>query len=259
MDILGLNLNYWICIFLIVVLLIFNVFQARTTTGLFAVLYPAVNIGVNNYPAAPGAAPVPTGNNGVAAVTINSTSQYPLPNGYTFLGDWQFKEPIGTTGGGVLSNNNKTMTVSNGVMYQAIAVGNTALSGQCVYSVTMTWPGTSVACNGVGVANSSFSPTLMSSYGQGANQGYVGYDANSLGIYDNGLYYFNSGSNEIPTNTLPVGASFQKTNGTNIIDVAVDIPNLLMWYRVDNGPWNNFVNANPTIDFGGINLTYLAP
>ena len=259
MLILGIELNYWICIIIIIILLMIIMYLAmpsKTTT-----LYPAVNIGVNNNPLV--TEPVPVGNNGVAAVTINQTSPYGVPSGYTFLEGWQFHPEIGNTGmdsdgGAVLSNNNRTMTVSNGNQYQGIAVGNKELTGQTMYSVSMTWPGIGTGCNGVGVATSVFNPVLMASYGQGANQGYVGYDTNSIAVYDNGALYSNGGIMDAPLNILPVGATFQKTNGTNIIDVAVDVPNLLMWYRVDNGPWNNFPSANPTIVFGGINLTILS-
>jgi len=69
-------------------------------------------------------------------------------------------------------------------------------------------------------------------------------------VYDDGMVYFNGN----PINTIPYGSTFENSSGSNVVDVCVDIPNLLLWYRVNNGAWN-MNGADPSMGIGGVSLS----
>ena len=76
---------------------------------------------------------------------------------------------------------------------------------------------------------------------------YVGSDVNSTGLNDVGQIYYNGSY----TNT---GLSF----GTNdVLQVALDMVNKQIWYRVNGGNWNGSGTADPASNVGGYNLTSL--
>lgn len=241
MDLFGINIIYFcIIILLSVILIIFILFNRPTSIK----YYPVVNIGANYNNNGP---TVTRANNGIAAVSIITVSNA-VPYGFTFLNNWSFNTNIGTTGNKndvKLSNNNQTLTVQNGDQYQAIAVGNTELSGKVMYSVKLTYPGYTNEANGVGVATGGFNAVSIAN-----NQGFAGYDSKSIAIYDSGFAYFNG----LNVNTV-AGDSFTNMNGEIIVDVCVDTENLLMFYRVDNGPWSN--NVNPSLSIGGFSMAGL--
>jgi len=76
---------------------------------------------------------------------------------------------------------------------------------------------------------------------------WVGYDINSGGFYDDGLYW-SGGEN------LSSGYSTFQTSPL-VIDVAVDRVNNLMWIRVSGGYWNNNPLADPVNAVGGVDIS----
>jgi hypothetical protein len=76
--------------------------------------------------------------------------------------------------------------------------------------------------------------------------GYPGNDGQSVGFSMDGNFYY-SGSliqSGLPTWSVP----------NDLIDVAVDLSNGLIWLRVNGGYWNNNPFANPSISTGGLPL-----
>jgi len=75
---------------------------------------------------------------------------------------------------------------------------------------------------------------------------YPGNDGQSVGFSMDGNFYY-SGSliqSALPTWSVP----------NDLIDVAVDLSNGLIWIRVNGGYWNNNLYANPSISTGGLPL-----
>jgi len=75
---------------------------------------------------------------------------------------------------------------------------------------------------------------------------YPGNDGQSVGFSMDGNFYY-SGSliqSSLPTWSVP----------NDLIDVAVDLSNGLIWLRVNGGYWNNNQFANPAIGVGGLPL-----
>ena len=75
---------------------------------------------------------------------------------------------------------------------------------------------------------------------------YPGNDGQSVGFSMDGNFYY-SGSliqSALPTWSVP----------NDLIDVAVDLSNGLIWLRVNGGYWNNNLYANPAIGTGGLPL-----
>ena len=243
---LGLHVLWWLAIILILVIIIIVVMGSSKS------YFPAINIGNGGFKQAS----TQIANGGVASVSINATAVNAAPTGFTFLGDWAFNTAVGQTGGTVtLTNSNKAASVANGFTTQGILVGNKELTGKVMYSVNMMYPGQTPGCNGVGIATGGFNAVSMGKVGTGADIGYVGYDNKSYALYDNGTVYFNDVSDD-PIDIVN-GPTFQKTNGTNVVDVAIDIPNLKVWFRVDNGLWNAMPTANPATNVGGYDISKL--
>jgi hypothetical protein len=74
---------------------------------------------------------------------------------------------------------------------------------------------------------------------------YPGNDNQSVGFSMDGNYY-NSGS--IVQSALPTWSI------NDIIDVAIDLYNSVIWIRVNDGNWNNNLYANPAIGTGGLSI-----
>jgi hypothetical protein len=74
------------------------------------------------------------------------------------------------------------------------------------------------------------------------------YDNDSCGMYSDGQVWLN-GSNAPPssgtiTPTYPAQGDY--------VDMAVDLDNGRIWFRLNNGPWNNSGTANPATNVGGL-------
>ena len=227
----------WSIVLLVILLLIIIIIVLLISSS-SVTYYPAVNIGNG------GAATPTPANSGVCRVAINSTATYSVPTGYVFIGNWTF----GANSGVTLSNNSQTATIANPSMNQAILVGTTALTGKTMISYTTTWPGYSESI-GVGVCSGTFNAVATNNGGN-----YLGYNSQAFALYDDGYQYSNGDT--IATN----GPRFEKTNGTNVVDMCVDVPNKLVWLRVDNGPWNAVAGTDPalsssTVTGGGLSLS----
>ena len=106
-----------------------------------------------------------------------------------------------------------------------------------MFSITIdVFPPNTADLTSVGIANH-----------QANVETWLGSEINSLGFWDDGYLYAtgHSGVGGFPT--------FQY-NGA-IVDVAVDRLNNLIWMRVDGGPWNNNVSANPATRQGGVDIS----
>jgi hypothetical protein len=73
---------------------------------------------------------------------------------------------------------------------------------------------------------------------------YPGNDGQSVGFSMDGNFYYNGSivQSSLPTWSVP----------NDLIDVAVDLSNGLIWLRVNGGYWNNNPFANPSISTGGL-------
>lgn len=71
----------------------------------------------------------------------------------------------------------------------------------------------------------------------------------SLGTGNDTVGYLPSGAVKINNVTIATIATYVQGNR---IDVAVDSQNRLIWFRVNNGNWNNSGTANPATGVGGI-------
>jgi hypothetical protein len=156
---------------------------------------------------------------------------YTVTNGST----WQWNSDY--SGPGIeLTNNNTTATGTSSSL--PTVLGSTAISaGQKVmFSITQNiWAPVSND-TGIGIGNIN---TVLTDY--------AGSTAASGALYDAGEWWTNGGTT---VSGLP---SFQTNNA--VIDVAVDRVNNFIWFRVDNGFWNNNVSANPATATGGIDIS----
>lgn len=91
--------------------------------------------------------------------------------------------------------------------------------------------------SGVGIANASFMPD---------NGVVIGGDTNSLGYYADGNVYGNGGGTQTTLLTYTTA---------DVIGMAVDFSSSLIWWRKNNGNWNNSGAANPATGTGGLNYS----
>ena len=136
-----------------------------------------------------------------------------------------------------LSNNNCTTSfTSDADEDETTVLTNYAIkSGEkVVFSMVTTYGGYD-SYTGVGIA--SLQCDVNSYLGEG-------YD--SIGFYDDGSIYFGG-----PPIYLQLG--FQQDG--NVVDVAVDRVNNLIWIRVDGGDWNADNTQNPETTSGGIDIS----
>jgi hypothetical protein len=136
----------------------------------------------------------------------------------------------------VLTNNNTTATGTSSSL--PTVLGLTAISsGQKVmFSLTQNTWAPVVDDTGIGIGTLD---TVLTNY--------AGQTAASGALYDDGQWWTNATSE---TSGLP---TFQ-TNSA-VIDVAVDRVNNFIWFRVNNGLWNNNISANPATVTGGIDIS----
>jgi hypothetical protein len=144
-----------------------------------------------------------------------------------------------------LSNSNQTALQQFG--YQQSVLGQTLINNvdKVMFSVQ------SNVCPGAGnpffqsIGVGTTSMNYSTQYGA-----YPGNDAQSVGFSMDGNFYFNG---SIVQSALPTWTT------TNIIDVAVDLYNDLIWIRVNGGAWaGNPAGANdPATNQGGLSLNGL--
>lgn len=63
-----------------------------------------------------------------------------------------------------------------------------------------------------------------------------------------------SGNGQIIVNQVPVVAGYMFTPG-HVCCMATDLDNQRMWFRIDNGNWNNDPTANPATNVGGVDIS----
>ena len=73
----------------------------------------------------------------------------------------------------------------------------------------------------------------------------LGADSNSIGFEQNGSILLNNA----------VIATVQPYAQGNVVQVAVDLANRLIWFNVNGGNWNNAATNNPATGVGGISLS----
>ena len=212
----------------------------------------------NNYPGSPGPRAVPLIGEGGMGGVINPLRSYPIGGGgaggygtsasvvafdsnQTYVYDDSGDENTGTANVVLeLSNNNLTVaaTANNYSGYPGIATGTYGITpGQGVmFSLTVN---TNAGTDNLGLGIGSYDANVKA---------YVGYDANSIGIFNSGNVFYNA------TNIGQGAVSFT-TN--SVVDLAVDNDNRSIWYRVNGGAWNGDANANPSLNTGGFDYNSL--
>ncbi|RAA28764.1 SPRY domain protein [Burkholderia multivorans] len=144
-------------------------------------------------------------------------------------------DPANKYSGITLSNGNLTATFPG---TQAGILGNVGYSaGKYYFEVTFT-SGSNSGNASVGIA--PYNEPLTNQIGYDDNSGAVGCFQNSGNIYINGS---NKGS-----------ASSFSTVG-NVLGVAVDLDDKLVWFRTGTGNWNGSGTADPVAKVGGISYT----
>ncbi len=87
------------------------------------------------------------------------------------------------------------------------------------------------------------------------NPSYNTASASILGTDNNGLAYKSSGAVVLNNVTLTTLATYA---AGNVIGVAVDLANRLVWFRVGAGNWNNNAGFSPVTGVGGIDFSTIA-
>lgn len=118
---------------------------------------------------------------------------------------------------------------------QAVVLGEAGYTtGKYYFEVSFDSGTTSASCS-VGVAVDSISLTTEVGFNSGV--GSAGMFQTSGNIYADNVF-------------IETGTAF--TTATNTVGVAVDCDNRLVWFRVNNGAWNDGVGADPVAGTGGI-------
>lgn len=139
------------------------------------------------------------------------------------------------TTAGSLSNSNRTFTATSGGDDTGV-FGDMARSSGKYYLEFLI--GTQGAGNGlaIGVANSTSMSGAPYNY-LGALTGQVGYYTKSGQVYTN-----NAAAATIMTNAV----------ANDVICMAVDVGNKKVWWRINNGNWNNNGANDPATNTGGL-------
>jgi hypothetical protein len=219
--------------------------------GILLLVLVIIAMATSKAPPAPtGYFPLVTSGTGCAAI-VQPTATYAVPNGFTYFGNWAFNpsKKLSTT---VISNSNKTATFSSADILES----DTALpdtTGNYMYSISLSYNSANAPeTNGVGLGSNAFVPNISK---------YPGYDNTAIGIYDDGSVWFDNStpSTDASDANYSGGSVMHGRTGNlpNIIDVAVDLRHKRIWYRVDNGNWNNDSRADPSTNKGGCNFRHM--
>jgi hypothetical protein len=134
-----------------------------------------------------------------------------------------------------LSNGNLTMTSSGGAQGARSTISRT--SGKLYFEVTFT-------CTAIGSATSS-------------GCGIAASTATLTSLWAGTVAWCQLSNGHIWINNVDQGAG--SAIGTpasgNTFCVAVDFTNLKIWFRLNNGNWNNSGSANPSTNVGGISIS----
>jgi SPRY domain len=146
--------------------------------------------------------------------------------------DPSFKNANLTLSGGNLIATGGALTFQ---FTSALSTGSITAGKKKYFEVTVTANGSTAGTFGVGVGNAST---------QLGNNQYLGLDLNSIGAYDNGNVFMNA--TQIAT-VAPFATG-------SVVCTAVDFTAGLIWWRTNNGNWNNSSTANPATGTGGISI-----
>ena len=183
-------------------------FSLAVISGMPQTLYPAVSVFSDTYN---------------AKFIINPASTYGTPAGFTFLNNWDWTQFDPTYVSVTTTNNtDDTATALTGANNAVLGSYGIAPGTKRMFSVThTTWSG-GYSNDGVGVGSATTAYI-------GSPTQFLGVDNQAVGIYDDGTVWTQSAS-------VASGYAIFETNG-QIIDVAVDMVNNKMWYRVAGGAW----------------------
>jgi hypothetical protein len=177
------------------------------------------------------------GGGGAGGYGISTITQVAFDPNQTYLYDGDGNTNTGVANTVVVLNNTKlTATASGNNINGYTATGTYPISptDKVMFSVTQDiWAGTDSMAVGLCNYNSNIAY-------------YPGGDTNSIGYFDTGVVYYSD-------NTVLTGLPTFPDNG-QIIDLAVDRNNDLMWIRVDGGYWNGNVSADPVTGTGAIEI-----
>jgi hypothetical protein len=141
----------------------------------------------------------------------------------------------------ILSNGDLTVAGGGNASYQGGCSDTAITSGQKIYWEVAADALAQAGATGMGIANAS------NTY---ANGQYLGITANACGWFDDGQIVINNVN-------LP---NIQGFAAGDIGCVAVNVGSKI-WFRTNNGNWNNDVIANqdPANDVGGIDISGITP
>jgi hypothetical protein len=182
-------------------------FSLAVIAGMPQTLYPAVNVYSDIYN---------------AKFIINPASTYGTPAGFTFLNNW-FWSTYDVDYVSVSQTYNPDDTAQANLTANNAVLGSYGIAPgtKRMFSVThTTWSG-GASYDGVGVGSATTAYTN--------NYSFLGIDNQAVGIFDDGSEWTNNAS-------VASGYAIFETDG-QIIDVAVDMVNYKMWYRVAGGAW----------------------
>ena len=138
-----------------------------------------------------------------------------------------------------ISDRGLTVTALSGMVGEPTSLMTRAINPgeKVMFSVTIdVFPPNTADLTSVGIANH-----------QANVETWLGSEIHSLGFWDDG-YLYAAGHSSVG------GFPTFGYNGA-IVDVAVDRLTNLIWMRVDGGPWNNNVLANPDTRQGGVDIS----
>jgi Spondin-like TSP1 domain len=158
--------------------------------------------------------------------TINPTTSYSIPTGFTFIGNWAF-DPNYLGPSLTLSNNNQTVTCTGNstVLSNYVLQPNTKI----IVSATLL--------NDQGIGDNIFFGFAKRSFDLRQQL------AASAAYADDGLFWINGGNS--------TGSARFQTNC--IVDLAIDTSHQTMWVRVNGGSWN----GDPATNSGGKSFSTL--
>jgi hypothetical protein len=143
-----------------------------------------------------------------------------------------------------LSNYNLTISapkqITDGSEPSALCTYNILNGVKIIFSVIMDRV-VSNAFTGIGIAGPNMDITK-----------YLGDTVDSFGFWDDGSAYGNI--NEV---YYPAG-SFPTIHSGDIVDVAVDRQNYLIWMRVNGGHWNGDNTQDPVTAIGGVDISFMS-
>jgi hypothetical protein len=153
-----------------------------------------------------------------------------------------------------LSNNNQTATQI--FSYQQSVLGQTLISDgdKVMFSVkfTSTQPGVGVGGRfiGIGLTAMGYSGPFDDGYPGGG-------DERSIGLSDLGELYFSTAVDMTAPQILS-GTSLPTWTNGDVIDVAIDYDQSLLWVRVNGGLWNNYAASDPSTSSVGVDISTFA-